>query len=194
MYPMGVYAAWGPARISALDRGSQGLGGVSRLSPRVGPVGRLDSGSKRKSMRIRALISIVITAGWVLPAGVLACPAHSAAANAHVHAAPPDGHEHSHAASEPGPGGHDHAARPESRTGEPGAPTHAPTCCSDDARIPAVAASMLDGKPRPKSISLSLPSPLLDAPRAEVLPSASRFQLRQPAPLPYARTRRPLLI
>ncbi len=157
-------------------------------------MGRLDPGSTRKSMRIRALITIVLTAGWMLPAGALACPPHTAEADAHSEAAHHDGHEDSHGASNRGDAAHDHAAGPESRTGEPGAPLDAPSCCSGDARAPAVLASVLDAKPRPKSIPLALPNPLLDLPQPVVLPSGARLQLRQPAPLPYARTRRPLLI
>ena len=157
-------------------------------------MGRLDPRSTRKSMRIRALILIVVTVGWVLPTGALACPSDTPKADAHSQVAHHDGHEHTHAASHHGRGDHDHAAGPESRRGEPGAPLDAPSCCSDDPRAPALLAAVLDAKPRPKSIPLALPNPLLDVPQPVVLPSGARLRLRQPAPLPYARTRRPLLI
>ncbi len=143
----------------------------------------------RRSMRIRALILIIATAGWLLPAGAFACPPHTAEADAHH-----DGHELTHAAGHHGDATHDHAAAPESQKSEPGAPTDAPTCCSDDTRTPTVLASVVDAKSRPKSISLALPSSLLAVPQALALPSAARLRLHQPPPLPYARTRRPLLI
>ena len=146
-------------------------------------------------MRIRALISIVLTVGWMLPAGALACPPHTAEADAHSDAAHPhDGHERTHAAGDHGVAAHNHAAAPESQKSVPGAPLEVPTCCSDGTRTPTLVASVLDAKPRPKSSRVSLPSPLLDVPRPGVLPSGARLRLRQPAPLPYTRTRRPLLI
>ena len=145
-------------------------------------------------MRIRALILIVLTVGWVLPAGARACPRPTPEADAHSQAAHHDGHEHAHGASHHGRGDHDHAAEPESRRGEPGAPLNAPSCCSGDTKPPAVLASVLDAKPRPKSIPHALPNPLLAVRQAVVLPSGARVRLRQPPPLPFARTRRPLLI
>ena len=150
-------------------------------------------------MRIRALITIVLTAGWMLPAGALACPSLTADADAHSHshADHGTGHEHGHGNSDPGHGDHDHVAGPEAQravSGEPGAPLDEPKCCSDDTRAPAVVASVLDAKPRPKSISFALASPLFGAPEPVVLPGGLRFRLRQPPPLPYTRTRRPLLI
>ena len=145
-------------------------------------------------MRIRALILIVLTAGWMLPAGALACPPHKPEAGTHSQAAHHDGPEHTHGASDRGETAHHHAAGPESRRGEPGAPTDAPRCCNSDTRAPAVLASVPDAKPRPKSIPLALPIPLLDVSRSGVLPSGAWLRPRQPAPLPYARTRKPLLI
>ena len=141
-------------------------------------------------MKIRALILIVLTAGWALPAGALACSPHSLEAEAHSHAPHDDGHEPGQGASGHGPGDHHHAARGESGRGDPGAPS----CCSCDTRAPVVVGSALDTKPRPKSILLALSNSLLDEPRPVVLPRVAWLRLRQPAPLPYARTRRPLLI
>ncbi len=155
-------------------------------------MGRLDPGSTRKSMRIQALILIVLTVGWALPAGALACPSRTPEADAHPQAAHHDGREHTHGAGHHGPGDHHHAAGPESRRGEPGAPLDAPSCCNGDTRAPAVLAAVLDAKPRPKSIPLALSNPLVDVPQPVALPSGAR--LGQPPPLPYARTRRPLLI
>ncbi len=145
-------------------------------------------------MRIQALILIVLTVGWMLPAGALGCPRQTSEADAHSQAAHHDGHQHTHGAGHHERGDHDHAAGPESRRGEPGAPIDAPTCCSGDTRAPAVLASVRDAKPRPKSIPLALPNPLLDVSQPGGLPSGARLRLRQPAPLPYARTRRPLLV
>jgi hypothetical protein len=145
-------------------------------------------------MRIRTLISIVLTVGWILPAGALACPPHAAEADAHSHAAHNDSHEHAHGASDRGDVAHDHVAAPEPREGEPGAPTDASICCRAGTRVPTVVASMLDAKPRPKSIPLALSNSLLDLPQPAALLSRARLRLHQPAPLPYVRTRRPLLI
>ena len=111
----------------------------------------------RRSMRIRALILTLLTAGWMLPGGALACPEDSPDADRDSHVSH-DSHEHSHGVSDRGRSDHDHAAGPESRRGEAGAPLDAPTCCSDDTRAPAVLASVLDAKPRPKSIPLALPN------------------------------------
>lgn len=145
-------------------------------------------------MRIRALILIVLTAGWMLPAGALPCPELSPDADRDSYDAHHEAREHSHGVSDHGRGDHDQAAGPESRRGEAGALPDAPTCCSRDTRAPAVLASLLDTKPRPKSIPLVPPNPLLDVPQPVVLPGGFRMRLRQPEPLPYARTRRPLLI
>ncbi len=152
-------------------------------------MGRLDPRSTRKSMRIRILILIVLTVGWVLPAGALGCLPHTPETDAHH-----DGHEPTHGASHHGRGDHDHAAGSESRRGEPSAPLDTPSCCCDDTRAPAVLASVLDAKPRPKSIPHALPNPLLAVRQPVVLPSGARVRLRQPPSLPFARTRRPLLI
>ncbi len=139
----------------------------------------------------------------MLPAGAIACPEYPPDADRYSNDARHETHEHSHGPSDPGRGDHDHAAGPESQRGQggelgvpgkPGAPLDAPTCCSRDTRAPVALASVLDTKPRPKSIAFAAPSPLLDVPQPVVLPSGARLRLRQPEPLPYARTRRPLLI
>ena len=145
-------------------------------------------------MRIRALILIVVTLGWALPAGALPCAPHAGEAEGHSDAAHDDGHEHTHEVSHHGRGDPDHAAGPEFGSGKPVTPLDAPTCCSDNTSTFAVVASATSAKPRPKSIPITLLNPLLDVPQPMVLPSGARLRLRQPAPLPYARTRRPLLI
>jgi hypothetical protein len=163
-------------------------------------LGRLDVGSTRESMRIRTLISILLTVGWLLPAGAFACPPRSAEADPHSdsahhgHSAHHDGHEQSHAASDRGDFAHDHAASSEPARDEPGAPADAPTCCRDDSSALAVVVSVLDAKPCPKSISLALSPSVPEVQQSVALPSRAWLRLRQPAPLPYARTRRPLLI
>ena len=157
-------------------------------------MGRLDPASTQESMRIRALILIVLTVGWVLPAGALECRPHTPEADVHSQAAHRDGHEEAHGPSNHGDAGHHHAAAPGSQKTESGAPLDGPTCCSDDTTMPTVVASVLDAKPRPKSSPVSLLSPLLDVHRPVLLPSGARLRLSQPPPLPYARTRRPLLI
>ncbi len=133
-------------------------------------------------MRIQAFLLIVLTTGWVLPAGAFACAPHTET-DAHSQTPHQDGHDHSHAASDRGAAAPDHVAG-----------SDAPICCDDEGRTPTVVASVVDSKPRPKSIPLALRNPLLDVPQPVVLPSRARLRLRQPPPLPYARTRRPLLI
>lgn len=142
-------------------------------------------------MRIRSLILMVLTVGWVLPGGALACARHTDDADAHSHAARHDDLAHSQGASDHRDAAHDHAVALESQMNEP---LEAPICCSDDARTPTVVASPVSSKLRPKASSVSLLSRLPEALRAAVLPSGALLRLRQSAPLPYARTRRPLLI
>lgn len=145
-------------------------------------------------MKIRALILIAVTLGWVLPAGALPCAPHAEDADAHSRTAHEDGREHTHEVGHHGLGDQDHAAALEFGSGKPVTPLEAPICCSGETRTPIVLASVLDAKPRPKSIPIALSNSLLDVPQPVVLPSGARLRLRQPAPLPYARTRRPLLI
>ena len=101
-------------------------------------------------MRIRAFILIVLTVGWVLPGGALACPPHTSETDSHSQSAHLDGHEHAYGASHDARGDHSHAAKPATRGNEPGAPLDTPTCCRGDAKGPAVLAPALEGKPRPK--------------------------------------------
>jgi hypothetical protein len=157
-------------------------------------VGRPNHGSTPKRMRIRALLSIALTAGWMLPASALACPSDVTDAGAHSHAVHSDSHEHADGPSDHGSGGHDPLAAQEARKGGSGAPLDTPACCSDDTRTPSAVASVLVAKPRPKSSPVSLASSHLGVLRPVDLPSGSRLRLRQPAPLAYAQTRRPLLI
>ncbi len=90
-------------------------------------------------------------------------------------------------------GTHDHAAAAGSQKSESDAPLQVPTCCDNEARVPVVA-SVPDANPRPKPIPLALLYPLLAAHEPMLLANGARLRLGEPPPLPYARTRRPLLI
>jgi hypothetical protein len=57
-----------------------------------------------------------------------------------------------------------------------------------------VIASTSDSKPRPKANPVTPSRLLLNVPQPVILPTGARLRLQQPPPLPYARTRRPLLI
>lgn len=149
---------------------------------------------RTRLMRIRNLILIIVAVGWLSPAGTFVCPPHPAEADDHFHAARDDGHEHAHAAGHYGDATHDHAAPPESQKSRPGAPLEISICCSDEMSPPAVFASLVDAKPRPKSTPIALASPVLGSSQPVVLSKGARLWLLQPASLPYARTRRPLLI
>ncbi len=157
-----------------------------RLDVDEGPAGPwIDT----ERMRTRALILIALTVGWLLPAGARACSPHVPESEVSSQAAHHEGHQHSHGPSDRAEGAH--AAAAGSQESESGAPLKVPTCCDNRARVPAVA-SVPDANPRPKPIPLALLYPLLATPEPVVLASGAR--LREPPPLPYARTRRPLLI
>lgn len=159
------------------------------------PLGRSEIGSIRKNMRIRVLISIVLIAGWVSPAGALVCFPHSFEAASHSHGSQHDGHEHSHGASDRGAVVHDHAGVMAPQHGGLGAmPEGAPICCSEGATSANVKAVVQSLKPRPKSISLLFPSRHLDLHRPMILPVAVPLRLDRLPLLPYARTHRPLLV
>lgn len=147
-------------------------------------------------MRIRALTSIFLLAAWLVPAAGGACPsdAHEGVGHAHAHAvaAPAPTHDHAshdHAADHHGPA---HAAaetRPSSDSSSP-VPDE-PICYARTAELPVVQAAAPDAKPRPE-LRTAVPSVVPPPPAASL--SSAEFRRRQPPPLPYARSRRPLLI
>ncbi len=146
-------------------------------------------------MRIRVLILIVLTAGWLLPAGGLACRSDSAADGGHPHVARQDGHPHAHGLSDHDPAEHSHAqATSDSRPSAPSAPSDDPICCTSDANASVAIGSIRDARPRSKAAPVALSNLLPKVPQPVALPTGARLRLRQPPPLPYARTRRPLLI
>ena len=150
--------------------------------------------SPRESMRIRVLILTVLIAGWVLPAGVDACLPDAALEVTHSHAADHVGREHAHGQGQSQGSAHEHATAPEFPQHGTGAPSEAPICCSVSMAAPPRDASALSSTLRTKPTLLALPSPLPSSSQLQGFPSGARFRLQQPAPQPFARTRRPLLI
>lgn len=141
-------------------------------------------------MRARALLLIFLTASWLLPAGVSACPADSPAEESHTHSGAIADHHHEAATAHEGD--HHHAAP--APVGDDDAPLDGPVCCRDEGKAPAVVASVLDAKPRPKAMAVLVKDLPLPAPPEAALRSGAWLRLRQPPPSPYARSRRPLLI
>lgn len=163
-------------------------------------LGILDTG-----MRLRALTLIALLASWNVPATAVSCPANSTGKAIHGHArgAPSHSHAndshshsgdpHSHADAGHGDTGH-HAEAAWGHVGRtPVAANSHPSCCepASDARVEQV---VLQNAPRPKvSTAVLLPVAAAATPMSP-LATASQLRRRQPPPLPYERTRRPLLI
>ncbi len=142
-------------------------------------------------MHIRALTSIVLVVAWVVPAGGMSCPTDEAG-HEHKPSAEAAPHSHSHADHDHG-SSHDAAAGVHSRPVQDTS-SDDPSCCRRGPQAPPVQAALNDAQPRPKLSAAVLPTLLvLTAPPGA---SATRAQLRrrQPPALPFARTRRPLLI
>jgi hypothetical protein len=145
-------------------------------------------------MRTRALILTALTVLWLVPSGAGACSPHAPGSDLHAQADHHGGQEHPDGTSDQGEATHAHVLVPASQDSETDAPQGVPTCCDDEGRAPAVVASVRHTDPRPAPLPLALPNPLLAAPELVVLLNGARLRMRQPPPLPYARTRRPLLI
>lgn len=152
-------------------------------------------------MRLRALTLIVLMAGWMVPATGDSCPANSTGptVQGHAHGTPSDSHSndtHSHSGDAHPHANADHAddgRRPAAWT--PGAaPDGQPICCErgPDERVVQVVVKGVQSRPEVSSAIL----PPVIATVAPVAPLATAAQLRQrqPAPLPYQQSRRPLLI
>jgi hypothetical protein len=152
-------------------------------------------------MRVRALLMVVLIAGWSMPATGHSCSSDELGAEAHEHAGTHEAPAHSHvhdghsdAGADDGEGGH-HAAATRDHVELPRESASDDSCCclmasdTSDAEAPLVAA-----KPRPKFSAVVLP--LSIASELPVVTSVTGAQLRQqqPPPLPYFHTRRPLLI
>ncbi len=147
-------------------------------------------------MRVRALTSIFLLAAWLVPATGGACPseAHEGVGHAHAHAAPEAPHDHTshdHGGAAHGPA---HTAAETHPGSGSSSPADEPICCARTADLPVVQAAAPDAKPRPelRTAILSVVSVVPPPPVASV--SSAEFRRRQPPPLPYARSRRPLLI
>lgn len=164
-------------------------------------LGILDTG-----MRLPALTLIVLIASWnIIPATAVSCPAnstgqaihgHARGAPSHSHASDSHSHSgdaHSHADAGHGDTGH-HAEAAWGHAGRtPLAANSQPSCCepASDARVVLV---VLQNAPRPKvSTAVLLPVAAAATPMSPWA-TASQLRRRQPPPLPYERTRRPLLI
>ena len=141
-------------------------------------------------MRIRALTSMVLVIAWIVPAGAKSCPAEEAAG--HVHEAPAEAAPHSHAHADHDHGNaHDTAgahSRPAQHTSSDDA-----SCCKRGPEAPAVQLVLTEAQPRPKLSPAVIPTLLALTAR----PSSATGPLlrrQKPRPLPFSRTRRPLLI
>ncbi len=185
---MGVYSR-GPRELFCLE---EGLKGPKRPSDPT-QVAERPAGPRpaTESMRIRAFILTTLILAWLLPTAGSACdpptPASEAQADHH------DGHEHARGPSHHADRAHDQAHVRASLESEPGTSPEEPTCCVDEARAPAAIASLPEANPRPKPIPLVLASGSPIATRSMAL-SAGLLRRLQPPPVPYAHTRRPLLI
>ena len=148
-----------------------------------------------RSMRFRALAMIVLLAGWMAPAGGSACPSSKREAAAHSHANRLEAENHSGGHSEHRVAGHDHLAGSEAAPSAPSAPAEGPSCCRSDAKAPIVSASPVEAKSRSELASAAaIPVHPVLAPRVMVHLGGADFRTLQPRPLPFASSRRPLLI
>lgn len=142
-------------------------------------------------MRIRVALFIVLLANGLWSVGARACPTEVAEPGAHSHGVEEAGaHVHRSAGDT---SGHAPTAERDARRGL-GAPEEGPDCCRADARAPVLAEATTGSLPMGQLSLAVLSTPRLDPPRAPVLPSSARLRLGQPPPLPYARSRRPLVI
>ncbi len=152
-------------------------------------------------MRIRATFLIVWFASGLLPMGAGACPteagrheAHSRSdARGHSHGVQNAG-AHSHEGAESAGAPHDDGVASGLHRGALETPEGDLACCRIDTRAPAVPGAAPDSPPAAKLILAAIPTARLDLPRVVTLPSAARLRLTQPPPLPYTRSRRPLVI
>ena len=142
-------------------------------------------------MRVRALTLIVLVAAWMVPGTGWSCPSSGPGPEAQAHDHPDEATPHSHTRADP-----DHGKPHPAATGtfsDPARelPADDPTCCNSGSDLPAVQALIKHAQPRPK-LSLAALSALLAVPAARA--TGAQVRRQQPPPLPYARTRRPLLI
>lgn len=147
--------------------------------------------AEKVEMRIRVALFIVLLANGLWSVGARACPTEVAEPGAHSHGVEDAGaHVHRSAG---GTSGHAPIAERDARRGL-GAPEEGPDCCRADARAPVPAEATTGSLPMGQLSLAVLSTPRLDPPRVPVLPSSARLRLGQPPPLPYARSRRPLVI
>ncbi len=141
-------------------------------------------------MRVRALTSILLV-GWMLPASGWPCPSSEAAGHVHELTSEVDSH-HVHAAHDHG-NAHDAAAGGHSSPAQD-TPSDDPNCCERGSDVAVVQAVLKDGQARPKLSAAVLPTTLGITSRPTAATTGAQLRRRQPPPLPFARTRRPLLI
>lgn len=151
-------------------------------------------------MRIRALISVLLMAVWLLPAAGSACSTDAHGGVEHAHA-----HGEISSASAPSENGHDHASHGSAAHGHGSAGAHpssdsAPaqdesSCCPQSSQSPAAKLAVLEPNPRATDALVAVLPEALDLGIAlEHSITEAAFKRRQPPPLPFAQTRRPLLI
>ncbi|MEE9609428.1 MAG: hypothetical protein V3U03_16935 [Myxococcota bacterium] len=141
----------------------------------------------------RALTSIVLVVAWMVPATGWSCPSDARGAAAHAHVDSDEAAPHSHSHADHGHGSHDAAAGGHSGQAQ-GTSSDDPSCCERGPETPAVQAVLKDAQPRPKFSTAVLPAFLAVTARPDASATGAQLRRQQPPLLPYARTRRPLLI
>jgi len=147
-------------------------------------------------MRVRALTSIFLLAAWLLPATGGACPSEAREGVGHSHAHAAAAPEQTHDPASHDHGGHHHGSRAVAgeRQADSGSTSDEPTCCARAADTPVFQATLKEAKPRP-DLSKAMPAAVVAAiPSPAPSLTGAEFRRRQPPPLPYAHSRRPLLI
>ncbi len=142
-------------------------------------------------MRVRALTLILLVAAWMVPAAGWSCPSNEA--TDHVHEPKSDvASHHAHADHDHG-NAHDAAAGGHSGPAQD-TPSDDPNCCERGTEAAVVQAVFRDGQARPKLSAAVFPTTLGVVARPAASTTGAQLRRRQPPPLPFARTRRPLLI
>ncbi len=143
-------------------------------------------------MRVRALTLILLVAAWMVPAAGWSCPSNEAPGHVHGPMGEAASHPHADAA-------HVHGNAHDAATGGHSDPTRDtpsddPTCCEHGPEAAVVQAVLKDGQARPKLSTAVLPTTFGVTARRAASTTGAQLRRRQPPPLPFARTRRPLLI
>lgn len=182
---------WGFSAGSRAKRGQ--LEGKERLADAV-PTRTPATGfpCEKVEMRIRVALLIVLLANGLWSVGAPACPTELEEPEAHSHGVL-DAATHPHGSGGDA-AGLDPVSGRDARRGLAGAPDESPGCCRTDTLTPVLAQAKMGWQPIGQLSLAVMLAPTLHPPQAAVLPGSARLRLGQPPPLPYARSRRPLVI